>query len=145
MGLERAVEDGVIEQAVARPGQSLERARLQKNGGGAGADLFRARAHGEGRGHGATAARAAEQIEDDASLEEGLVDADMGGAERAPAAGDEADGVAADEAGEAVVAGAILGDEMVMHRDRPCIQPARVPESGLRAAWMSTSLRADTG
>ena len=117
MGLERAVEDGVIEQAVAGPGQSLQSPRFQENRRGAGADLVGARAHGEGRGHGAAAARAAEYVEADIRLEERLVDADMGGAERAPAAGDEASGIAADEAGQPVVSGTVLGDEVVMHGD----------------------------
>ena len=105
MCLEGAVEDGVIEQAVARPGQSFQRPRFQENSSSARADLVRTRAHGEGRGHGAAAARAAEHVEANIRLEERLVDADMGGAEGTPAAGDEASGVAADEAGKPVVAG----------------------------------------
>jgi hypothetical protein len=64
-------------------------------------------------------------IESDAGLDEGLVDTDMGGAERTPAAGDEADGGAADETGEAVVMGSLADDDMVVHGDRPGIEPAR--------------------
>ena len=84
MGLEGAVEDGVIEQAIARPGQSLECPRFQENRSGARAYLVRACAHGEGRRHGAAAARAAEHVEADIRLEERLVDADMGCATARP-------------------------------------------------------------
>ncbi len=134
--MQRAVEDRVVEQAVAGPGQALERAALEEDSGGAGAHLVRARAHGEGRGHGAAAARAAEHDRSDPGFDEGLVDADMGGAERARRRqATKPRRVAADEAGEPVVIGVGAGHHMVVDGDGLRVEPARGAGEG-RASVM---------
>ena len=121
----RPVEDRMIEQAITRPGQFLERAGIQKDISGAFAHILRRRAHGEGRCDGAAAARATENIEAHAGFVKRLEHTDMGGTECAAAACHEPNCFAVDEAGESVVIGILIDHEMMVKGHRPEIEPPR--------------------
>jgi hypothetical protein len=145
MGFERPVHDGVIEQAVAGPRPTPQRARHRKKVGCAPADVVRGCTHGEGSGHRPAAARTAEQIEAHAGAGQSLVHADMGRAQRTAAAGDEADGITADEANEAIVIRLVSRHDMMVERDGRLLSQIDVLEIVTWVSCNSTSVKPELG
>ncbi len=88
----------VIEQRVARPGVALHRVVGDEDVVRAAVDVVGVLAHGEGADHGRAGRGAADDVELEAALDQRFVESDVRGAQRAAAAGDEAERGAVDEA-----------------------------------------------
>src|SRR5207245_6681440 len=99
--LQRVVEMQVIEQRVARKCVAPESPAGDKDVVDAAVDLLGREPDREAAEHGRARARAAQDVEADAAVRKGLVDADMGRTEPAAAGADEAERAAGQEAVQA--------------------------------------------